>query len=144
MRHHWGPDRLINPPFLSGSNVVVRKDILAQTGFYDEKRYRNNYEDVDLSLRLKEAGFKIIYEPEALDRHLRRDNIYSVLETYWRWKFHDYKRKYIARPVFNLVNAAKLISEDIFNKNFRLIFIDMLAFLFCTYFDLKEYLRKVV
>lgn len=143
LKHHWGENRLTDPIFLSGSNLVLRKDAAEKIGFYDEKRYRNNYEDVDLSLRLKEKSFNLIYEPKALAEHMRRDTIVSVLKTFWKWKYPDYKQKYIMRPVFNLVNSIKLISEDIYSKNFRLIFIDILAFLFCTYFDSKEFLRKL-
>lgn len=144
LKHHWGEDKLINPIFLSGSNLVIRKDAIEQIGFYDEKKYRNNYEDVDLSLRLKERSFKLIYEPKAKVMHMRRDTIVSVLKSFWQWKYPDYKQKYIMRPVFNLVNSIKLISEDMANKNHRLIFMDILAFIFCTYFDFKEFFKKLI
>ncbi|MDP2924041.1 MAG: glycosyltransferase [Candidatus Omnitrophota bacterium] len=144
LKHHWGENRLTDPIFLSGSNLVVRKDAIKQVGFYDEKKYRNNYEDVDLSLRLKERSFKLIYEPKAKVMHMRRDTIVSVLKSFWQWKYPDYKQKYIMRPVFNLVNSIKLISEDMANKNHRLIFMDILAFIFCTYFDFKEFFKKLI
>lgn len=144
LKHHWGKDKLINPIFLSGSNLVIRKDAVEQIGFYDEKKYRNNYEDVDLSLRLKERGLKLIYEPRAKARHMRCDTIISVLEAFWRWKFHDYKRKYVIRPIFNLVNSLKLIIDDVLKGNFRLIVMDILAFMLCTYFDFKEFFKKLI
>jgi len=142
LKHHWGEERLTNPIFLSGSNVAIRKNVLQKIGFYDTRRYKNNYEDVDLSLRLRRKGYELIYEPKARAKHMRKDSIFSVLETFWRWKFHDYKQKYIMRPIFNLVNSVKLISDDIENREMRLIFIDILAFLFCNYFDLKEFFKK--
>ncbi len=144
LRHDWGKKKQINPIFLSGSNIILRKNAVAQIGGYDEKRYSNNYEDVDLSLRLKKNDFDLIYEPAALARHMRRDTIVSVLKTYWRWKYHDYKQKYILRPIFNLVNSTKLIFEDVVNKNFNLIFIDILAFMACLYFDLRNFLRRLL
>ena len=142
LKQHWGEENITNPVFLSGSNLVLRKDLVVRAGFYDEKRYRNNYEDVDLSLRLKSLGLCLVYEPAARAVHLRRDTVISALETFWRWKFPDYKKKYLARPVFNLVNSLKLILRDLFRGKFALIFMDACAFLFCTYCDLKRSLRK--
>lgn len=142
LKHHWGENTITNPVFLSGSNLVMRKDLVGPAGFYDEKRYRNNYEDVDLSLRVKRLGFDLVYEPAAEALHIRRDTIISVLKTFWKWKFPDYKKKYLARPVFNLVNSLKLIFRDLCNGKFKLIFMDIFAFLICTYCDCRLSLRK--
>src|SRR3989338_5472196 len=88
LKHHWGSAKKINPVFLSGSNVVIRKDILSQVGFYDDKKFKKNYEDVDLSLRLKEKGFELAYEPNATAKHKRKDTLLSALKSYWRWQLH--------------------------------------------------------
>lgn len=138
LKHHWGPVMLVNPPFLSGSNTVIRKDVISTIGFYNDDKYRNNYEDVDLSLRLKKTGFNLVYEPKAQALHLRRDSVLTVMETFWKWKFWDFKRKYLIRPLFNLVNSLKLTLEDILAGNYSLIFMDVLTFVFCTYFDLRK------
>ena len=143
LKHHWGEENMTNPVFLSGSNLVMRKDLVGLAGFYDEKRYRNNYEDVDLSLRVKRLGFNLVYAPAAEALHIRRDTIISALETFWKWKFPDYKKKYLARPVFNLVNSLKLVFADLCNGKFKLIFMDIFAFLICTYCDFRLSLRKV-
>lgn len=142
LKHRWGDKRLYNPVFLSGSNLVVKKGAVEAVGHYDETRYRNNYEDVDLSLRLKVKGFNLVYEPAAKAWHMRRDTLVSLFETFWRWKFHDYKAKYLLRPVFNLVNSGRLILEDAANKNPELIPVDMLAFIFSSYFDSREFLKR--
>ena len=142
LKHHWGSEPKLNPIFLSGSNVVVRKDIFEQIGFYDEKKFKKNYEDVEFSLRLKKNGFDLLYEPNAMARHIKEDTIRSILKAYWSWQFYDYKPKYGIRLIFNFINTIKLILEDIENRKFELVFIDILTFPFSAYFDLKKLLKK--
>jgi hypothetical protein len=48
-------------------------------------RYRTNFEDMDLSRRLKQAGCTLIYEPLAWGRHLRQDRLDRVLRNCWGW-----------------------------------------------------------
>ena len=142
LKQHWGAKKKINPIFLFGSNTTIRKDTFKQVGFYNEERFRKNYEDVDLSLRLKKKGFDLIYEPNAVVRHIKGDTIISILKTYWSWQFHDYKPKYISRLIFSFVNTLKLILEDIKKRNFEFIFIDILTFPFSVYYDLKRLLKR--
>jgi GT2 family glycosyltransferase len=75
-----------SPKRLGGFGTVFRAEVLRKTGGYDE-RYRTNYEDVDLSIRLLRAGHKLVFEPRAVMRHMRRDSFSSVLRTSWQWDF---------------------------------------------------------
>ena len=54
--------------FATGCAVLIRKDVFEKTGMYDE-RYFLYLEDLDLSVRAKKAGFKIIYQPKAVVWH---------------------------------------------------------------------------
>jgi GT2 family glycosyltransferase len=54
--------------FATGCAVLIRKDVFEKTGIYDE-RYFLYLEDLDLSVRVKKAGFKIIYQPKAVVWH---------------------------------------------------------------------------
>jgi GT2 family glycosyltransferase len=47
---------------ISGSFLLTRKDVLEKSGIFDED-YWMYAEDIDLSYRIKKAGFKIIYLP---------------------------------------------------------------------------------
>lgn len=86
MKQSWGTERIAEPRFLFGSNNVFRKSALMKVGLYNAA-YRTNGEDHDMSLRLKGAGYRFIYEPRAIVEHLRTDTIYSVMNTHWRWTF---------------------------------------------------------
>ncbi len=53
---------------VSGACMLVRAAAFIAVGGFDE-RYENGYEDVDLCLRLGEAGHRIVYEPASVLVH---------------------------------------------------------------------------
>jgi GT2 family glycosyltransferase len=84
MPQHWGDAPIRNPKFLFGCNNLFRRSVVLELGCYDEN-LRTNGEDTDLSARLRENNFTLVYDPSARATHLRHDTILSILETYWRW-----------------------------------------------------------
>lgn len=108
MPQHWGPDRLDDAPGLFGADCVFRTSALREVEGWDA-RYRTNFEDMDLSLRLKARGGQLVYEPRAWARHLRRDDLVSVLRTFWSW----YSPPLRDRGAYaSLAHAASAISQN--------------------------------
>jgi len=142
MKQDWGDGDKINPPFLFGSNTLFRRDLLLKVGSYREK-YRNNFEDVDISRRLRSSGYSLIYEPRATVKHLRRDDLYSLLNNFWKWNFAYYIRKGFYRDTErfdlkikdNIGLSNRFLEEDLKNKRFDLIYIDFLIALHHTLRD---------
>jgi GT2 family glycosyltransferase len=56
-------------PGFCGAGVLLNKKALAEVGYFDESFFMY-YEDGDLSLRMKEKGWRILYAPNALVRHI--------------------------------------------------------------------------
>jgi hypothetical protein len=42
---------------------------------------------LDLCIRVLRGGRKLVFEPRAVMRHMRRDRFSSLLRTSWRWDF---------------------------------------------------------
>jgi GT2 family glycosyltransferase len=59
-----GPVRAV-----SATCLAVDRAAFLEVGGFDE-RYWNGYEDIDLSLRLGEAGYVVWYEPDSVVRHV--------------------------------------------------------------------------
>jgi GT2 family glycosyltransferase len=57
-------DRGAELDWATGCALLMRSDALRQTGLFDESFFGNG-EDLDLSLRLREAGYKIWFAPKA-------------------------------------------------------------------------------
>jgi len=71
-------------PLFGTMQLKIPKKKLAATGLFDEKLETG--EDLDLALRLKEAGERFFFEPKAVVKHLpERKSLGSVLRhsAYW-------------------------------------------------------------
>lgn len=62
-------DKEEQTPLFCGAGVFLNKKALQEVGLFDE-RFFMYYEDSDLSLRLKRAGWEILYCPKAVVRHI--------------------------------------------------------------------------
>jgi GT2 family glycosyltransferase/glycosyltransferase involved in cell wall biosynthesis len=51
--------------FCSGASVLVRRDLFAALGGFDDALAPAYYEDVDLAFRIREHGLKVLYEPRS-------------------------------------------------------------------------------
>lgn len=54
---------------VSAACMLLKKELFEQLGKFDEK-FVNGYEDVDLCLRLRRTGFKVVYCPKSVVIHL--------------------------------------------------------------------------
>lgn len=147
MAQHWGDSLIRNPGFLSGSNNVSRISLADSVGLFNVRHRRNN-EDVDFSRRLLKKGFSLIYTPKARVRHFRQDTVRSVLETYWHWSYYffvdanlspDSIKNLLKKIVWNFRIAAGFAREDICNRNFSFLNIDLLLIFYHLCLDLKYY-----
>lgn len=90
MPQHHGDRPQLNPRNLFGSTMACRTNRLREIGGWNE-RYVTNYEDVDLSMRLKAAGDRSLYAPGCRAWHLRRDTLDTVLRGFWNWNYYGFE-----------------------------------------------------
>jgi GT2 family glycosyltransferase len=53
----------------SACGLLVRRDAWNAVGGFDEDFFPAYYEDVDLCFRLRQAGYRVVYEPNSVIRH---------------------------------------------------------------------------
>ena len=56
--------------YCSGASLMVRRDLFAALGGFDEHFLPAYYEDVDLAFRVRQRGLKVVYEPRSVVVHL--------------------------------------------------------------------------
>ncbi|NLG80400.1 MAG: glycosyltransferase [Firmicutes bacterium] len=76
---------------VTGASMLIRRDLFFNVGGFEEA-YRNGYEDVDLCLKVRNQGYKVIYNPKSKAIHheaktpgrhaLEADNL-NVLHRRW-------------------------------------------------------------
>lgn len=133
----WGNKPIINPRQLFGNNAMFRKSALLEVGLYNAK-YKTNAEDYDISQRLIKRGYTLIYDPEAKAKHIRKDNIYSVMDLYSRYYFFGYTRKInilsMMRGIFvNIYYSSLFFIKDLLNKKIFLLPLDIFSLVFSVY-----------
>lgn len=56
----------------TGACNIIRREVFAEVGYYDYETFFMYCDDVDLSWRVRLAGYKIIYQPNAPVYHAKR------------------------------------------------------------------------
>ncbi len=74
----------------SGCSILVRRELLDRLGGFDE-RFFYHYEEVDLCYRIHQAGWRILYTPDAVITHLGGQSIgrFPV-----RFELEKYRNRY--------------------------------------------------
>lgn len=131
MYQGYGSKKLYNPPILFGTNHVFRRSALLSVGLYYECHTFG--EDINISSKLKRAGYKTIYDPEGIVWHLAMDDIVSVLSRYCGYFYCSHPRP-ITLPwtllsiYRGIRQSCALMLQDLKWRNYSLIPIDFLLF----------------
>ncbi len=105
---------------LTAACLLVRREAFEAAGGFDEA-YWNGNEDVDLCLKLEEAGWRLVYRPESVvvhhesqsgpERFSKLDRNIALLNARWRDRitpdyYRDLDWKAVAAPDFRLRQYA--------------------------------------
>lgn len=67
--HDWTTDQIQNVDWVSGACLIIRRTVIDQAGLLDENMFMY-FEDNDLCLRIRQAGWQIYYNPQVEIVHL--------------------------------------------------------------------------
>ena len=100
------PDELTEVDSVNGAFMLVRRQAIEQAGLLDESFFFGG-EDLDWALRIKEKGWKVMYNPTVAILHhkgesRRRHRTKTTIEFY-RAMLHFYRKHYAKNTLF-LVN----------------------------------------
>ena len=94
-------DQIMEVDWIMGSAMFTRADALAKVGSFDE-RFFMYFEDTDLCWRMWEAGYKVIYYPEAVMVHYHRrasadGSIFKQLRSPLTWRHIESAYKFFRK-----------------------------------------------
>ena len=94
--HRWDIEQPIDADWVSGACLCIRKATLEQVGLLDE-RFKLYFEDSDWCMRMRQAGWRVVYDPRFKVIHLggaslpqRRD----ANQLYYRSMIQFYAKHY--------------------------------------------------
>lgn len=107
-----------------GANLLLRRRMLDEIGFFDDDFFMY-YEDTDLSWRARLAGWKVLYAPEAVVRHIHcgttqewspfflflveRNRLAMVVKNGELRQIIRTLARYLGRTVINLMTAVRAL-----------------------------------
>lgn len=91
-----GPAPILNAPMLVGACATYRVSALKQVGGFNPL-FRTNGEDVDVGRRLHEQGLRLVYDPDVVVFHERRDRAEDLVAMCYR-HCRDGMRATVATP----------------------------------------------
>ena len=97
----------------AGAFLLVRRTSFESCGGFDDGFYPLWFDDVDLCLRLRRGGGRIVYCPEAVVEHSGAHSLESVSfsdrQVYWYRNLLYYVRKHFRFPAGVVIRAAVLM-----------------------------------
>lgn len=85
MFHDFVPDQPAGyRPFLPSLNLSVRRDVVERVGGMDESFPGAAGEDVDWTIRMRRAGYRLFFEPAARVRHAPPRVTWRDVARHWR------------------------------------------------------------
>jgi len=117
--------------FVSGSVVGVRRDLFVKAGKFDDK-YGGNYEDVDLAMRVKRLGKRVVVAYRSVVYHrgswtvdrevgrvnssylCRRNRLATMIKNYPLWKLC------LVLPLYLGLQVILFVKELVINRRVKL------------------------
>ncbi|MFZ5643477.1 MAG: glycosyltransferase [Bacillota bacterium] len=140
---------------VTGACILIKKDLFLEVGCYDDD-YANSHLDIDLCLKVKQKGYRIVYCPRAVlyhyesvsDGRKKHDNKDErIFINKWRNNFLSYNKRRkpqlvsIVIPCYNKLKYTRLCLENIFiytSHPFEVILVDN-----CSSDGTGEYLEQL-
>jgi hypothetical protein len=92
----YGRPQSVNQP--AGAALAFRREVWEQLGGFDEQFYPVWFEDVDFCRRIRQHGWDIVYEPNAVFTHQGGHSVrrlsFSEQQLFWYRNLLRYFRKY--------------------------------------------------
>jgi len=113
---HWDYSRRREVEMLSGAAMLVRREVIDEVGGFDE-RFHMYGEDNEWCLRIRRAGWNLMFEPGAVVRHLGAASSLKRWDSLEKLRVQseamlDFQRRCLPRRrrVTNLATACFLLS----------------------------------
>lgn len=131
----FGPTTKNNITYLFGLCASYRRDVLNKIGGFDPFYRINAGEDLDIGFRVRQAGYRLYYEPGAIVYHQHSDTRASLLRVQYNWFFWSYlaKHRTNSMPWTLFAGTFRRLFTDtftdlIFRRDFQLVELDLVMF----------------
>jgi len=113
IHNHNDAINTFRPPYVISMNWASRLSVLEEVGLFDENFIR--CEDIDLSYRVFQSGYKFVYRPEAIVYHRNEHTVLGLLKEgylhgFWAIKAIKAHKEFVAQFGHRRLNLSGYIS----------------------------------
>lgn len=111
-------DRLEDVPYVTGASLAVRREVIDRVGYFCAAYFPAYYEETELCLRARRAGYRVVYTPEAVVYHHEAVASGGGATPSFLSRYHTGRIRYVVRnyPVSDLLRRF-LPAEIAFQAN---------------------------
>jgi len=99
-------DALREVDYVTGAAFGIRRDTLCHIGLFDDRFFPAYYEDVDICVRARQFGYKVLYSPNPVAVHYESTSLGKHSEQYY---FHYHQNR--LRFVFKHLTMQRILYE---------------------------------
>lgn len=81
------PKKVLEVDHVAGAAMMIKRSMLEDIGYFDETFFLY-FEDLDFSLRAKQAGYKILIDPEIVADHDLSSSSNPIQRIFYQWQSH--------------------------------------------------------
>ena len=105
--------------YCSGAGICVRKELWNRLGGFDVRFSPAYYEDTDLAMQIRQAGFKVIFQPRSVIVHFEGISHGTDIKTGIKRKQEENRRIFFDKWVEVLTKHHAPRKKDLFNARER-------------------------
>jgi cellulose synthase/poly-beta-1,6-N-acetylglucosamine synthase-like glycosyltransferase len=107
----------IDPPYAITMNWASRLDVLTAVGCFNEDLLRCS--DVDLSYRIVQAGYRLVYEPQAIIYHSNERTPWGLMHEGYVHGYHAVKVRALHDTFLQQVRAVRRVDARVPQRQAR-------------------------
>lgn len=101
--------------FFYTSNLSIARSLFVKSGGFDEEFQEYGWEDIELSLRLRDSGTRLVYQKLAVGQHVHPTTIRSFIDRQVRVGFSAWNFYRIHPEVSDFLNVFRVPHYSIFD-----------------------------
>jgi len=132
-------DKQLDVEYVTGCAMAIPRDIFKEIGLFDDRFHPTYYEEVDFAVKVRKAGYRVVYAPRAVLYHLE-----SKTEIRYSKRFLYRFNKSRLRFVLKNFSLKQIVAAVAFEIKWLVLLLDMPSRKALAFPLLKAYLATLI
>lgn len=106
-------DRPMDVDYVCGAAIAVSRRVIDQVGFLSPSYFPAYYEETELCVRARKAGFRVVYAPDAVAAHHEGVSSGTAQTARYLRRFHDSRVRFVLRNYSRAELLTRFLPHEI-------------------------------